>query len=220
MLPKNLKQQFLFIGIAVSVIALLFGLWSHHNTQPPKPKELVLKNGTAFPLARDVKPFELKEAQNGNVFTNAQLKGHWTMVFFGFTHCASLCPTTLTMLNQTYGQLVTADVKEMPQVLFISLDPERDSLQRIREYVTSFNKNFHGATGSEQQLDKMTNELNILFSKANPNHDENYQIDHSGTVLLFNPEGKLAALFSPPIEAKILSEDYQAIIKQAVQGAN
>lgn len=209
------KRQILYAGIAFGVLALLFGMWAQFNGHPHQNKELVLQNGTAFPIPREVKPFELQNAKDGTPFTKAQLQGHWSMMFFGFTHCAMLCPTTLTTLNKFYGNLEAANFKEMPQVYFVSIDPERDSLKRIDSYVTSFNKNFKGATASEEVLDKITNEFNILFSKNNPNKDEDYQIDHSGTVLLFNPEGNLAGLFSPPIDAKTLTEDYQAIITNA-----
>lgn len=140
------------------------------------------------------------------------------MLFFGFTNCAMLCPKTLSTLNQAYGELIAAKVTQLPQVFFISVDPERDSLKRINLFVTSFNKNFHGATGTEQQLDSVTTELNILYNKVNPNKEENYQIDHSGTVLLINPNGNLVALFSPPLNPDELAKDYQAIIKAALGG--
>lgn len=211
-MPKsNTRRQILYTGMAFGLIALLFGMWSQFNLHD-HPKEVTLKNGTIFPNPRIIQPFQLQSAQDGKPFTNEQLKGHWSMMFFGFTHCAMLCPTTLTTLNHFYGNLEAAKVQQLPQIIFVSLDPERDNLNRIGSYVTSFNKNFKGATGTEEKLDAMTNELNILFTKDNRNKDENYQIDHSGTVLLFNPQGQLAGIFSPPINAEELTEDYKAVI--------
>lgn len=212
---NNVKRQILYAGIAFALIALLLGAWSQFNMHPSKTKELVLQNGTAFPVPRKPQPFALQYAKDGKPFTNAQLQGHWSMMFFGFTHCAMLCPTTLSTLNQFYGKLESANFKDMPQIVFVSIDPERDSLKRIDTYVTSFNKNFQGATASEEVLDKVTNEFNILFTKVNPTNDKDYQIDHSGTVLLFDPQGNLAGLFSPPIDAKTLAEDYKAIVEHA-----
>ncbi len=213
MSKNNAKRQILYAGIAFALIALLFGAWSQFNLHDKGPRELVLKNGTVFPQPRIIEQFALQNAPDGTPFTNEQLKGHWSMMFFGFTHCASLCPTTLTTLNRFYQNLEAANFKDLPQVIFISIDPERDDLNRVGTFVTSFNKNFHGATGTEEKLDKLTDELNILFTKVNPNKEEDYQIDHSGTVLLFDPQGHLAGLFSPPIEANDLTEDYQAIVK-------
>lgn len=212
MSKSNPKRQIMYAGIAFALIALLFGAWSQFNVHHRAPKELALKNGTVFPQPRSVQPFALQNAPDGKPFTNAELKGHWSMMFFGFTHCAMLCPTTLTSLNHFYQNLETAHVKELPQIFFVSIDPERDDLNRIATYVTSFNKNFRGATATEEKLDSLTNELNILYSKVNPNADKDYQIDHSGTVLLFDPQGNLAGLFSPPIDANVLAQDYQMII--------
>lgn len=210
---NNLKKQLVLITLAVAVLAFLFGLWSKYNTSEHKPEKITLQSGTAFDIPKEIRPFALQNAANGQPFTNESLKGHWTMLFFGFTNCASLCPTTLTTLNQFYTSLETDHVNQLPQVVFISIDPERDTLTKIKAYVTSFNKNFNGATAEEAQIDKMTQELNILFSKANPNNDENYQIDHSGTVLVINPQGHLSALFSPPIDAKALAADYKTLIE-------
>jgi protein SCO1/2 len=215
---KNFKSQILIAAIIFGFIALLFGLWSHYNLSEKPPAELALKVGTAFPSPRKIQPFELKNAPDGSTFNNEQLKGHWSMMFFGFTNCALLCPTTLTALNQFYGNLTADNVATKPEIYFISIDPERDSLARLQKYVTSFNKNFKGATGTETQLDNMTRDLNILFAKVNLNQDENYQIDHSGTVLVFNPEGHLTALFSPPIDPKALAEDYKELIKHTANG--
>lgn len=215
MLKKgSFRQLIIYSGIAFGVIALFFGIWSHHNLQAnPLPRELSLKAGTALPTPREVAPFQLQSAPGGQAFTNAQLKGHWSMLFFGFTNCAMLCPTTLSTLNQFYGNLQSSKVTQLPEVLFISIDPERDSLKRITQFVSSFNKNFRGATGSEKQLDTMTNDLNILYNKAIPNKSGDYQIDHSGTVLLIDPNGHLAAVFSPPLDPENLSKDYQVILK-------
>lgn len=218
MIKQNIKRQLWFSVLAFSLIALLFGLWTHYNLSDKPPPDLNLKSGTAFPIPREIKPFELKNAPDGSPFNNQQLKGHWSMLFFGFTNCAMLCPTTLSSLNQFYNDLSVDNLSDKPQIIFISIDPERDNLQRLNQYVTSFNKQFKGATGSENQLDNLTKQLNILFSKVNLNNDEDYQIDHSGTVLVFNPDGNLAALFSPPIDAKALAADYKNLIKHARQG--
>jgi protein SCO1 len=218
MFKKNMYKQLIFSGIAFGLIALLFGLWSYHNANDDTPKEVNLKSGTPFTIPRQIKPFELQKAPDGKPFTNATLQGHWSMLFFGFTNCTLLCPTTLSSLNQFYNQLTAEKLSALPQVTFISIDPERDSLKKINQFVKSFNKNFKGATGSEAALDNITHELNILYAKVNPNNNEDYQIDHSGTVLVFNPKGHLAALFSPPIDANVLAEDYKMLISSAKAG--
>jgi protein SCO1/2 len=209
----SIRQQIIFSSIAFAALALLFGMWSQHNIGTSQAVEL--KSGTLFPVAREIHPFNLLTAPAGQSFSNENLKGHWSMLFFGFTHCAMLCPTTLTSLNQSYQKLQAAKVAQLPQVVFISIDPERDSLKDINDYVKMFNKNFTGATGTKQQLDKLTKEFSILYMKITTDNSQknNYQIDHSGTVLLINPQGQLQALFSPPIDAKALADDYQKVMK-------
>ncbi len=220
MLKTSTQRQILFVLIAVAVLALLFGMWSRHNlTDMPKKsaQPLTLNSGTLFPEPRILSPFKLT-ASDGQPFTNDSFKGHWSLVFFGFTNCPDLCPTTLSVLNQTYKSLQTAQQDPMPQVVFISVDPEQDTNQRITEYLSSFNRNFVGATGSEQQLDRLTKEMNVLYMKvAQPNtnangHDEHmYSIDHSGTILVINPQGQLYALFSMPHDAEKIAQDFRTI---------
>jgi protein SCO1 len=212
-----MKRQIFLSGIAFCVILLLFGLWSHYNITNETfaaTKPLNLQSGTALPTPRQIQAFELKHAPSGEPFTNEGLKGQFSMLFFGFTSCASLCPTTLTTLNQFYANLIEDKIAPLPQVIFISIDPERDSLKRVDQYVTSFNKNFKGVTGTETQLNHITRELNILYAKVKTNKEGDYQIDHSGTVLLINPDGNLIALFSPPLDPKMLAQDYVLLIKQ------
>jgi protein SCO1 len=213
----TIRRQIIFSSIAFAALALLFGMWSQHNLGKSQPVEL--KSGTLFPVPREIHPFNLISAPGGQSFTNKNLKGHWSMLFFGFTHCAMLCPTTLKSLNQSYQQLQAANVTELPQIVFISIDPERDTLKDINDYVKMFNKNFIGVTGTKQQLDKLTKELSILHMKITTDNskENNYQIDHSGTVLLINPQGQLQALFTPPIDAKTLADDYQKIMKAYLQ---
>lgn len=218
MFKHNIKRQIVVAGIAFALIALLFGMWSRHNlnadaAQSKTPPQL--QNGTLFPTPRQIKPFQLKDASNGAPFTNKQLKQNWSLLYFGFTNCATLCPQTLSTLNQVYKNLIEAHASDLPQVIFISIDPERDSLPRIKQYVSSFNKNFKGISGTEKQLDAMTKEFNILYSKENPNHAKDYQIDHSGVVLLIDPQGNLAGLFSPPLDAQTLTKDFQTVVNYA-----
>jgi len=208
--PQN--KQFWLAGSAVAVIALLFGLWTFH--QNGSNKKIELQDGTILPIPHDISPFHLVSADD-KPFTNANLKGHWSVLFFGFTRCPQLCPTTLSTLNNMYTTLAkNKNIKELPQVVFISVDPDRDNPKQIKKYLASFNKNFIGATGTKENIKKLTKEFSILFTKVNkPNAKDanDYVIDHSGTLLLVNPEVKLFAVFSTPHDAVKLSQDLLTI---------
>jgi protein SCO1/2 len=144
-------------------------------------------------------------------FTNASMKGHWTMVFFGFTNCGSICPTTMAELGKMYHLLEKKSAKNLPQVVMISVDPERDNLDKLSHYVKAFDPHFYGARGDESAVNAMTKEMGVAYAKiatptdANP---QNYDIEHTGTVMLFNPNGELSAFFTMPHYASSLAKDY------------
>lgn len=220
MATSSMKRQFILIIFVVAVIALLFGMWSRHNISPAvkenqnKPEVLSLASATVLPQDKELAPFQLIGA-NQQAFTNDNLKGHWSLVFFGFTNCPSLCPSTLTTLNKVYEQLESEKQVNLPQVVFISVDPDRDTPPRITEYLQGFNKHFIGATGTQEQLDQLTHQLSVLYMKVTqPGHenDNTYTIDHSGTILVIDPAGNWYALFNTPHDANNITKDYQTIV--------
>jgi len=209
-LTKN--RHIILAAAAFAVIALLFGMWTRQNSQEAD-RPINLENGTMFPVPRDISPFHLVSADQ-KPFTNQNLVGKWSLLFFGFTQCPEMCPTTLAILNKTYQQLETKKTVPLPQVVFISVDPERDTPRAIDEYIGTFNKHFKGATGPKDQIKALTAQFNIMYMKVqnqNSQDANNYQIDHSGTLLLINPEGKLLALFQTPHEADHLAKDIENI---------
>lgn len=208
------KRQRILLIAAFAVLALLFGMWAQLNTH--KQTETVqLENGTVLPTAHNIDSFNLVGTDN-KAFTNENLKGKWSMVFFGFTNCPSLCPTTLSTLNKMYKILEQDKSITLPQIVFISVDPDRDEPSDIAEYLSSFNKHFVGATGEKPQLLALTKQMSVLFMKVQNPHSKDkkdYLIDHSGTILLINPQGQLQAIFSTPHDEKMLSHDFTQIEK-------
>lgn len=187
--------------------ALIFTpLWANANPE--------LSAGTLLPQPRALNAFQLTGV-DGKPFTNQNLKGHWSLLFFGFTNCGYVCPTTMVAVKKVYINLKN-DKQLLPQVYLISIDPVRDTPERIRTYVTRFNPDFKGATGDQKQLDDLTRDLGVLYLKVKPSNTSlkqaDYDIDHSGTLLLINPEGKLAAIFSMPHDPELITKDYQNII--------
>jgi len=200
-------------AIAFAILSLLFGLWVRYNQSDSSKKSLEIENGTIFQIPRDIEPFHLVSAEK-KPFTNVDLNGHWSVIFFGFTQCPQMCPTTLALLNDTVQRIASKNTVPTPQVVFISVDPERDTPSVIKKYLSSFNKNFKGATGTQNEIKRLTAALNILYMKVQKGNTDDpmaYQIDHSGTLLLVNPEGKLFALFSPPQTAENLAKDISSI---------
>ena len=217
-MSNKMRTQIIIWLIAIGILALLFGMWSSHNlSKANKQNTITLSVGTILPMPRPVQAFQLTGLDN-NAFTNDNFKNHWTMIFFGFTHCPMLCPTTLSTLNQVYQKLQHDQVQALPQVLFISVDPERDSIQGIKEYLTSFNPAFIGARGDKDKIDAITKQFNVAYAKVMQNPtDQNYSVDHSGTILLVDPQGQLYAIFSTPHNANNIAGDYEKIIANAAK---
>lgn len=167
-----------------------------------------------LPTPKMIQPFNLQGTQ-GQPFTQESLKGHWTFMFFGFTRCASICPTSMAALNQMYKKLQQDKVQSLPQVVFVSVDPERDDKKQVNQYVKTFNKNFVGATGSAEQVSQLTTQLGIMFMKVNQDTKmkKNYQIDHSGSILLTDPKGELYAIFTMPHDSAKIANDFEQILK-------
>lgn len=199
------------IIVFTAIIACLVGLWVYHNTRPPI---LSITSGTILTEPKNIAPFKLQD-KNQQAFTNQNLQNHWTFIFFGFTHCPNICPTTLSMLKQLYQNLQNDHVKQMPQIVFISVDPERDTAARLKEYLQNFNAAFEGATGDKNQIDALAQQFNVAYAKVFSDGDhQHYNIDHSGTLMLVNPQGKLFAIFTTPLDAKNIANDYEKIINQ------
>lgn len=138
-------------------------------------------------------PFELVTGE-GKAFTQENLRGQFSMIFFGFTFCPDICPQGLSMMASVYDQLDEKQQK-MLQPIFVSLDPERDDQEVIQEYVEAFHKDMTGLTGTLDQVKDMANKYLVYRVKNKPDEDGNYMISHSGYVYLMGPDGKYVKHF-------------------------
>lgn|SRR3990167_530168 len=169
--------------------------------------------GTILNQPRDIVAFSLKGIDSKS-FTNQNLIGQWTMLFFGFTNCASICPTTMAHLAQMRHILQLHKIQPLPRVVMISVDPQRDTLDKLYKYVTAFNPAFYGARGEQHEIRKLANNLGIAYAKfVNKNNSTTgYDIQHSGAVLLFNPQAKLVAFFTSTANPGLLAKNYIQLI--------
>lgn len=195
--------------VILAFIAFVLGLFYGHHMQKPLAQRV---DATLVSPPHPLAPFQLTNDE-GKPFTNQNLQNHWTLLFFGFTHCGNICPTNMAALEQTYTK-IQADRQQPPQVVFVSIDPKRDSAKAIKHYVTAFNPNFQGVTGTPAELSKLTGDLGILFMKiqqSDPEMNANYQLDHSGTILLIDPQGRWVAAFAMPHDPANIAHDFETI---------
>ena len=170
--------------------------------------ETQLQSGSVLPHTQRLPSFTLTD-MNGQSFTNKNLQGHWSLLFFGFTRCPAVCPTSLAQLAQ--AQKLFAPGVSLPQVVFISIDPEHDSASAIKKYLSKFNPQFLGATGTAEQLDTITRALGVMYAKVSTS--QNYTMNHSDIVLVINPQGEWAAVLTQPHSAKNIANDLALIEK-------
>jgi protein SCO1/2 len=184
--------------IAAALCAAVAGFWLAQQLDRGSPQ---LASGTWLPQAKQVRDFTLTDSA-GRPFTRADLAGAPTLVFFGFTHCPDVCPTTLLTLAQVRKRAALPGLR----VVFVSIDPQRDTPDKLAPYVHAFDPEFRGLTGEPKAITALAANFSVAVSRVElPGGD--YTMDHSAVVFLLNRAGNIAAVFTPPFEAAALSAD-------------
>lgn len=197
--------------LAILLLTLLLGvalLWP--TPQPPATSRPIPEalRPLLLPEARPLTPFALQD-QNGAPLTLERLRGGWSLLFFGYTHCPDICPTTLGTLRGVMKTLaahpaLNADTR----VIFVSVDPKRDTLPHLKEYIGYFNPDFIAATGEVQAIDNLARQLGALYLFDGDTAGNDYIVNHSASVALINPQGEWVARFNPPHTVAKFSSDY------------
>ena len=156
---------------------------------------------------RDLGDFDLA-THRGARFTPDFLEGQWTLIFFGFTHCPDICPTTMAFLDRFVAALEGTEAQDT-EVVMVSVDPERDTVEKLAAYVPYFNEGFTGVTGEFLDLFRFATALNTPFRKV-PGQGEDYQVDHSANVVLINPRGDYHGFFKAPLDLAKMKVTYRA----------
>ncbi len=201
--------RFVLVALCAFVVGVGgYYVWRQYSKPPPQLQQATVLGESGRP----VPSFELQDYDN-RPFTSAQLKDRWTLLFFGYTSCPDVCPLTLTVLKEVYRWLEGTPYAADTQVVFVSVDPKRDSQTTLKRYVQHFHPSFKAITGTDRQLQQLTKPLGIFYRYQGEGED--YLVDHSSAMLLIDPSGSLYALFSAPHDATLLSKNYIAIREQA-----
>ncbi len=198
----------LFIGIAI--VAILAGALFAQFMRGPDQPIVNLSNGTILPGGREVPDFQLVSSSN-TPFTRAQLAGHWSVLFFGFTNCPDICPTTLSTLAQVEKALLDLPATQRPQMVFVSVDPKRDTPAQVDSYIKFFGPDFVGLTGETSQVEQFTRAMGVPV-QINDTGNGAYTVDHAATLFLLDPQARLTAVFSPPHQVSTLAGDLRTVI--------
>lgn len=198
------------VTIAVLLLGLAGGLLllatAPTNWRPSQPD-----NVTLLPQPRALQPFTLQDV-NGAEFNRNDLLGRWTLMFFGFTHCPDICPVTLQQLVVARNELSKRGLDELPTIVFVTVDPQRDTRQVMAAYVANFGDGVRGVRGDMPALEQLASQLGIFF-QATGGDSQDYQVSHTTAVLLINPKGEFHAIFSTPHSVPALVNDIPLAMK-------
>lgn len=217
--PVNKGEQGLTLLVVLIIVGVTFavGLWLGASTFQAftRPLSVTLEEGTLLTHPKPLADFTLTD-QDGRPFTLADLKGDWTFLSIGYIHCPDVCPMTLATFGAVDRQIEQAApdrrVDARPRFLFVSVDPERDTPERLAQYVRYADPEFLGATGEEAQLRALTAQLGLLYTRVVVQDSAmGYLMDHSASILLLDPEGRLTAIFSAPQNAVGIASDFLTI---------
>lgn len=153
----------------------------------------------------------------GNAYTREQLTGAWSIVFFGYTHCADVCPTTLSTLARVEGHFANRKETDRPRFVFVSVDPKRDLLAGLRKYVAYFSPTLSGVTGNPNELRMLMRSLGSYYEYLDRNTHasvdtengiggDDYLVEHPSDLYVFAPDGKQVGLIFPPFEPERVAQ--------------
>jgi len=196
--------------VVVVIVAFAAGLLLARMLTPSRVEPPQTERATVFSAPRPVPTLDLVD-QDGRPLGPDFFKGHWTLVFFGFTQCPDVCPTTLATLAQSVRQLADLPAAQQPRVLLVSVDPERDTADILAPYVRFFDPAFLAARGSLEATAAAAAAFNVPYAKVEL-PEGGYTLDHGSGIFIVGPSGGAEAYLSSPHEAATIAGDYRRIV--------
>ena len=216
---NKISLKFGITMATVALAAVLAGVWLAASDRENDSRARLLPDRvmTLFPVPKPLTAFALTDHQN-RVFDLSRLKGKWSFLFFGFTHCPDICPTTLAILARARDNIAKSSVgAEDVQFVFISVDPNRDTAGKLRQYVDYFDTTFVGVTGNDAQIGNLARQLGAAYQVAFTPGMENYPVYHTTAVFLVDPRARYHAMFTSPLDAETVSRRFK--VPRQLEGA-
>jgi protein SCO1 len=164
--------------------------------------------GLFWPNPKQINAFSTID-QNGRPFGLEQLSNTWSFLFFGYIHCPDVCPVTMAVMAEAYKELITENMDI--QNVFVSVDPERDTTEKLSQYVTYFNADFIGLGGNNEMVNSLTRQIGVAYFLNNEEQTENYLVDHSASIFLIDPKGRMVGKLSQPHQKTKIVEQFTKI---------
>ncbi|MCH2192272.1 MAG: SCO family protein [Gammaproteobacteria bacterium] len=206
----NTKLLFL----AVMVVAVAMGIYLQQQTTATR-QESNYENLIILPKTRSLGDVNFI-ANDGSKFDENRLKGKWTILFFAFTNCPDICPSTLHTLGQVKQELDSKKLWGAFQLAMITVDPERDTIERLNQYVPFYDPSFMGLRGERTYTEAFAKNVGILFFKREQTENGGYDVDHGASLILVDPKGNYAGVIPAPHSKEVISADLAKLAKSAL----
>ena len=203
----NSTIRTLTIIIALIAFGAGIGIFSARQQQPALAPQI---QGMLWPNPKILQDFSTTD-QNEQEFKLSDLRGKWSFLFFGYTNCPDICPITLAVFKDVYQKLQEQKRSDDVQMIFVSVDPDRDSSQQLKDYVAYFNNDFIGLGGSLEQISTLTKQMGIAYFHEEASAEGDYLVGHSASVFLVDPEGRVITIMSAPHTAEEIIEQFSEI---------
>lgn len=201
------KRNVIFILL---ILFSITGIFTYFQSLPSLlEKKPSLITGKILVRPMEIDNFELID-QNNEVFNKKSLEGGWTVLFFGYTNCPDVCPTTIYKL----AEIKNGIKEDLPSANFntvlVTLDPDRDSSERLDEYIGYFDETMLGVTGTYENIQSFTSSLSVFYQRINK--EEGYDFNHTASIFVFDKDGSLFATMSPANTVGELESDFFTIL--------
>ncbi|CAN7153590.1 MULTISPECIES: SCO family protein [Pseudomonas] len=203
------------VFVLIALVALVLGLTVHkvlNNQRQADPTQLLDAGIVLLPQSRTLPSISLTD-QDGKPVAVNELKDKWSLLFFGYTFCPDICPTTLAQMRELKGLLPEAARNNL-RVVLVSVDPNRDTPQQLKQYLGYFDPAFIGYTGELAAIQKLANAVSIPFIPADTSK-ENYTVDHSGNLVVIGPDGTQRGFIRAPLNNQKLKDQLPTLLAPA-----
>lgn len=203
------------VFVLIALVALVLGLTVNkvlNGQRQADPTRLLDAGIVLLPQPRTVPAISLTD-QDGKPIAMNELKDKWSLLFFGYTFCPDICPTTLAQMRELKG-LLPETARDRVRIVMVSVDPNRDTPQQLKQYLGYFDPTFLGATGELASIQKLANAVSIPFIPADTSK-ENYTVDHSGNLVVIGPDGTQRGFIRAPLNNQKLKEQLPVLVTPA-----
>jgi len=221
MLKQLSNSKFLIPAMVILAILAAGSGFYISLKQSQKPSQNISTSshnieGLFWPNPKQINDFATLD-QTGTSFDLDNIKGKWSFIFFGYTHCPDICPITMSVMNEAYKKLSVEH--DNLQVIFVSVDPDRDTTEKLAQYVSYFNTDFIGLGGNTEMVDSLTKQIGVAYYLNKEEQAEGYLVDHSASVFLFDPKARLIGKLSAPHESNKIIKQFTTI-KEFINAQN